>query len=229
MKRLLLVEDDSTLAMGLVYSLEREGYQVDHGNTFARGKNLFDQVDFDLIILDIGLPDGNGFELCSYIREDSNVPIIFLTAEDEEVNVVMGFELGGDDYISKPFRVQELQSRIKAILRRVNYRKKDILISKDISLNIDENKVYKGKELLNLTPLEYRLVNLFMKNPKVNLKRSRLLDEIWDSYGDFVDDNSLSVYIKRLREKIEDQPSKPNYIKTIRGIGYSWGYEVRGE
>ena len=229
MKRLLLVEDDSTLAMGLVYSLEREGYQVDHGNTFARGKNLVDQMDFDLIILDIGLPDGNGFELCSYIREGSNVPIIFLTAEDEEVNVVMGFELGGDDYISKPFRVQELQSRIKAILRRVNYRKKDILISKDISLNIDENKVYKGKELLNLTPLEYRLVNLFMKNPKVNLKRSRLLDEIWDSYGDFVDDNSLSVYIKRLREKIEDQPSKPNYIKTIRGIGYSWGYEVRGE
>ena len=225
---ILLVEDDITLAMGIEYSLKNEGYQVDIAGTLIEGKDLVDRKNYDLILLDIMLPDGSGYELCRHIRKHKLTPIIFLTAQDEEVNVVMGLDIGGDDYITKPFRIRELISRIKAVLRRTsNFRKENILISNEIKLNILESKAYVKGKPIQLTPSEYKLLNFLMRNPRHALSRARILENLWDIDGDFVDDNSLSVYIRRLREKIEKDPSNPQYIKTIRGIGYMWNWDVR--
>lgn len=229
MTKILLVEDDATLAMGIEYSLKMEGYEVNIGNSFVKGKELIDTLDFDLIILDIGLPDGNGFDLCKYIRKYKSTPVIFLTAEDEEVNIVMGLDIGADDYITKPFRIKELVSRIKAVLRRmVNVTQRDILVSVDVKLNLLEYKAYIKGELVQLTPSEYKLLGILMNNSHQVLSRTMILEKLWDIDGEFVDDNSLSVYIRRLREKIEENSSEPNYIKTIRGVGYTWDKEVRG-
>ncbi len=229
MTKILLVEDDATLAMGIEYTLKNEGYTVEISNTFSKGKELVDKVDYDLIILDIGLPDGNGFELCKYIRKDKKTPIIFLTAQDEEVNIVMGLDIGGDDYITKPFRIKELISRIKAVLRRIsNETQRDILVSGNIKLNLKEYKAYIKGELVQLTPSEYKLLNILMNNPHHVLSRTKILENLWDVDGEFVDDNSLSVYVRRLREKIEEDSSNPVYIKTVRGVGYRWDVDVRG-
>lgn len=230
MSNILLVEDDSTLAMGIEYSLKNEGYIIDIAHGFTQGKELVDKKEYDLIILDIGLPDGNGFDLCKYIRKDKTTPIIFLTAQDEEVNIVMGLDLGGDDYITKPFRIKELISRIKAVIRRTTkISHRDLLISNDIKVNLLESKVYRDNEMIWLTPSEYKLLIILMNNHHQVLSRSKILENLWDVDGDFVDDNSLSVYIRRLREKIEEDSSNPKYIKTVRGIGYRWDEEVRGE
>ncbi|MBC8591032.1 response regulator transcription factor [Wansuia hejianensis] len=230
MTKVLLVEDDTTLSMGIQYSLEKEGYTVDIGRDFAMGRDMVNNNEYDLIILDVGLPDGNGFDLCRYIRKDQMTPIIFLTAQDEEVNVVMGLDIGGDDYITKPFRINELISRIKAVLRRYgNISRTDILISKDIKVCLLESKVYIKDELVFLTPSEYKLLNILMNHPHQVLPRTKILESLWDVDGDFVDDNSLSVYIRRLREKIEEDSSKPTYVKTVRGIGYTWDVDVRSE
>ncbi|MGO1469879.1 MAG: response regulator transcription factor [Tissierella sp.] len=227
MTNLLLVEDDTTLSLGIVYSLEKEGYKVDKVNTVESAKNIIDDKKFDLIILDIGLPDGDGFELCKYIRQNRTTPIIFLSAEDEEVNIVMALDMGGDDYITKPFRINELLSRIKAVLRRYN---KTLLgqnlQSGDIKVDLLSNKVFVKDEEINLTASEYKLLLILMKNFKIALSRLQILENLWDTEGDFVDDNSLSVYIKRLREKIEEDFSQPKYIKTLRGVGYMWDMEV---
>ncbi|MDU5082510.1 response regulator transcription factor [uncultured Tissierella sp.] len=229
MIKILLVEDDATLAMGIEYTLKNEGYVADVANTFSKGKELVDKIGYDLIILDIGLPDGNGFELCKYIRKDKTTPVIFLTAQDEEVNIVMGLDIGGDDYITKPFRIKELISRIKAVLRRAsNVTQRDILISGDIRLNLIEYKAYIKGELIQLTPSEYKLLNILMNNSHQVLSRTKILESLWDVDGEFVDDNSLSVYIRRLREKIEEDSSNPVYIKTVRGVGYRWDVDVRG-
>lgn len=230
MDKVLLVEDDSTLAMGIEYSLKNEGYMVDIAHNFTDGRDLVRQNNYDLIILDVGLPDGNGFDLCREIRKDKTTPVIFLTAQDEEVNIVMGLDLGGDDYITKPFRIKELISRIKAVMRRTaKISQRDLLISNDIKVNLLESKVYKDNELIWLTPSEYKLLIILMNNHHQVLSRSKILENLWDIDGDFVDDNSLSVYIRRLREKIEDDSSNPKYIKTVRGIGYRWDEDVRGE
>ena len=230
MSKILLVEDDLTLAMGIEYSLKNDGYTVDLAHSFVKGKELVYKEEYDLIILDIGLPDGNGFDLCRYIRRDSITPIIFLTAQDEEVNIVMGLDIGGDDYITKPFRIKELISRIRAILRRtMNVSKGDTIISKDIRVNILESKVYINDKIIWLTPSEYKLLVILMNNSNQVLPRVKILESLWDVDGDFVDDNSLSVYIRRLREKIEPDSSNPTYIKTVRGVGYIWDEEVRGE
>lgn len=230
MDKVLLVEDDSTLAMGIEYSLKNEGYMVDIAHNFTDGRDLVRQKNYDLIILDVGLPDGNGFDLCREIRKDKTTPVIFLTAQDEEVNIVMGLDLGGDDYITKPFRIKELISRIKAVMRRTaKISQRDLLISNDIKVNLLESKVYKDNELIWLTPSEYKLLIILMNNHHQVLSRSKILENLWDIDGDFVDDNSLSVYIRRLREKIEDDSSNPKYIKTVRGIGYRWDEDVRGE
>lgn len=227
MANLLLVEDDATLSLGIVYSLEKEGYKVDKVNTVESAKSIIVEKDFDLIILDIGLPDGDGFELCKYIRQSRTTPIIFLSAEDEEVNIVMALDMGGDDYITKPFRINELLSRIKAVLRRYN---KTLLgqnlQSGDIKIDLLANKVFVKDEEINLTASEYKLLLILMKNFKIALSRVKILENLWDTEGDFVDDNSLSVYIKRLREKIEEDFSQPKYIKTLRGVGYMWDMEV---
>src|SRR5699024_5571209 len=162
-------------------------------------RKLFNENNYNLILLDVMLPDGSGYELCKEIREKSNIPIIFLTACDEEVNIVLGLDIGGDDYITKPFRVSELMSRIRAVLRRSERNSLDnVLISGDIKLYLSEGRGEKNKEELYLTPIEIRLLSFFMKNPKQVLTRSNLLESIWDIDGEFIDDNTLSVYIKRL-------------------------------
>ncbi|MBU5294766.1 response regulator transcription factor [Anaerosalibacter bizertensis] len=228
MSKILLVEDDSTLAIGLEYSLKNEGYEIDVANNLFKARELFSVENYQLILLDVMLPDGNGYEFCKEIREESNIPIIFLTACDEEVNVVMGLDIGADDYISKPFRIRELISRIKSVLRRYG---EDglgkVLVSGDIKLYFLEGKVEKYGEEVSLTPIEYKLLANFMKNPNQVLSRSNILESLWDTGGEFVDDNTLSVYIKRLREKIEDNSSKPIYIKTVRGLGYKWDMDIR--
>lgn len=230
MYKILLVEDDATLAMGIEYSLKNEGYRVDMANNITLAKQLIDRESYDLMLLDITLPDGSGYDLCKYVRRTLETPIIFLTALDEEVNIVMGLDLGGDDYITKPFRIRELLSRIKAVLRRYSEKvEKDILISGDIKVLQMENKVYRNDEEVFLTPSEYKLLILLMRNPDQVLSRNAILEKLWDVEGDFIDDNTLSVYIRRLREKIEKDSSQPQYIKTIRGIGYKWDESVVGE
>lgn len=232
MNNILLVEDDSVLAFSIEYTLKNDGFGVVKAPKLEEARKAFSETDFDLILLDIMLPDGNGYDFCREIRKTSGIPIIFLTACDEEVNVVTGLDMGADDYITKPFRIKELISRIKAVLRRntasVNpAHEGDILTSVDISLNVLSGKIKKKGMDIIVTALEYRLLLTFMKNPGQILSRNAILQGLWDIDGDFIDDNSLSVYIRRLREKIEDNPGKPSYILTSRGLGYSWGPEVR--
>lgn len=234
MKNILLVEDDSTLAMGIEYSLKNEGYKVNLANNIALGKQLIDKNTYDLIILDITLPDGSGYDLCKYVRKSRETPIIFLTALDEEVNVVMGLDIGGDDYITKPFKIRELLSRIRAVLRRYSSKSggmsnEGILKTGDIKILQLENKVYINSEEVFLTPSEYKLLMFLINNSNKVLFRNAILEKLWDIEGDFVDDNTLSVYIRRLREKIEEDSSSPTYIKTVRGVGYKWDKEVGGK
>lgn len=231
MNKLLLVEDDEALAAGIEFTLTDEGYEAKRAATFKEGKDLFENDKFDLILLDVNLPDGSGYELCKYIRTKSNVPIIFLTALDEEVNVVLGLEIGGDDYITKPFRVRELLSRIKALLRRncSNNLSGNILISNDITVNTFSASVKKNNTDITLTAQEYKLILIFMNKPHILMKREEILNELLDGEEAFFDENTLSVYIKRIREKIENNPSKPQYIVTQRGLGYKWDIDVTKE
>lgn len=228
MSRLLLVEDDQALALGIEFTLVDEGYQVLRAATLSEGRRLFENENFELIILDVNLPDGNGYELCKYIRTKSDVPIIFLTALDEEVNVVLGFEIGGDDYITKPFRVKELISRIKAILRRNSKTASSgtKLASGDIVLDTSTALVKKSGSEIVLTAQEYRLLLIFMSKPKILMKRDEILRCLLEGAEAFFDENTLSVYIKRIREKVEDNPKEPHYIITQRGLGYKWNMEV---
>lgn len=223
--KLLLVEDDKTIAAGLDYTLQQEGYTVVLCHDIAAGREAFNTHKFDLCILDLTLPDGNGYELCRLARERLNIPVIFLTACDEEVNVVMGLELGADDYITKPFRVRELTARIKSVLRR--YQKdnitKNIIELGNLKISISDAKVYKSGREVILTALEYRLLLTFANNEGQVLTRNQLLEGIWDIGGDFVNDNTLTVYIKRLRDKLEDDPQNPKIIMTVRGMGYKTG------
>lgn len=225
MSRILIVEDDKTIAMGIEYALQQEGFETQVCHSAGSARESINSSDYDLIILDVSLPDGNGFELCKMIREKGNTPVIFLTVRDEEVNVVMGLDMGADDYITKPFRVRELVSRIKSVLRRYDGQAAgsvEINIG-DVRINPKEARVYKnGRELL-LTALEYRLLLILARNGGQVLTRTQILEGIWDVAGDFVNDNTLSVYIKRLREKIEDDPARPAIIKTVRGLGYRAG------
>lgn len=228
MGSILLVEDDSTLAYGLEFTLKNEGFEVILSDRLEEARRKFKEGKFDLILLDVKLPDGTGYEFCKEIRRDSDIPIIFLTAFDEEVNVVLGLDIGADDYITKPFRIRELVSRIKAVLRRKGkvIESSDALEFGDIKALLHEGRVTKqGKEIV-LTALEYRLLLTLMKNTNQVLSRNTILENLWDVGGEFVDDNTLSVYIRRLREKIEDDPAKPKYIQTVRGMGYRWNSEV---
>ncbi len=231
MSRILLVEDDSTLAFGVEYTLKGEGFSIMVANTLEKARKLFYEKEFDLVLLDISLPDGNGYDMCIDIRKKSDIPIVFLTAKDEEVNIVMGLDIGGDDYITKPFSIRELISRVRAVLRR--YSKEDlsvgIITSGDLVVNTSQNKTVKNKKELFLTGQEYKLLITFMKQPLQILGRDYILEGLWDINGYFVDDNTLSVYIRRLRSKIEDNPQDPKYIVTVRGIGYKWDMDVRGK
>lgn len=237
MATILLVEDDEALAMGIEYSLKNEDFNVYVGNTIKESKKIFMENPIDLILLDVTLPDGNGYDLCKYIREKSQVPIIFLTACDDEVNIVLGLDMGGDDYITKPFRLREMISRIKAVMRRKNFaadkklvEKKseassNIIQSNGIEIHTLKTQVFKEEKEIFLTPVEYKLLCLFIQNPNITLKREVILEKLWDSSGEFVDDNTLSVYIKRLRKKIEDNDSHIKSMVTVRGIGYKWSQQ----
>lgn len=224
--KILLVEDDKTIASGLEYSLQQANFStVLCYDTSSAKRILAEDVDqFALCLFDLSLPDGTGYDLCSLVKEQSDVPVIFLTAMDEEVNVVMGLDMGADDYITKPFRVRELLARINSVLRRYQKQTQTNLIKiANIHINTLEGKVYKNGEEITLTALEYRLLLIFANHLGQVLSRNQLLEQIWDVAGDFVNDNTLTVYIKRLREKLEDNPQKPEIIKTVRGLGYKVG------
>jgi len=223
--KILVVEDDKTIAMGLEYSLQQEGYEVRLCHSVIEGKLALTEASYELCIFDLSLPDGNGYDLCKFVRMKWDTPIIILTACDEEVNIIMGLEIGADDYITKPFRVRELIARIKSVLRR--YQKesssKNIIEIENIRINTMDAKVYRSGQEISLTALEYRLLLTFANNEGQVLSRNQLLEGIWDVAGDFVNDNTLTVYIKRLREKLEEDPQNPVIIKTIRGLGYKVG------
>lgn len=219
--KLFVLEDDAPIGMGLSYSLKNEGYDVTVAKNVKSAYEILNKETFSLYILDLTLPDGSGYDVCREIKKSGDFPVIFLTAYDDEVNVVMGLELGADDYISKPFRVKELLARIKSVLRRYSKDSPDGVVSVgSIKVNTNEAKVYKNGAEIILTAMEYKLLLIFINNRGKVLSRQRLLEDIWDVAGDFVNDNTLTVYIKRLRDKIEEDPAKPAVIKTVRGLGY---------
>ena len=219
MIKLLLVEDDSSIVKNLSEYLVSEGFLV----TSASGQNealqKLEQRTFDLVLLDISLPDGNGFSLCSMLKSEYRLPIIFLTASGDEYSTITGFELGADDYISKPFRPRELVMRIKNVLRLTGSKGKTVSLGA-IEVDTEKGKATKNGKDIFLSALEYRLLLIFINNRGAVLTRTKLLDSIWDIAGEYVSDNTLTVYIKRLREKLEDEPANPTLIKTVRGIGY---------
>lgn len=218
---IFLLEDDEAIGIGLTYSLENEGYNVTLAKSVKEAEKIIDEKEFSLYILDLTLPDGSGYDVCKRIKAKGDLPVIFLTAYDNEVNVIMGFELGVDDYISKPFRVKELMLRIKSVMRRYSNETSDGIIKiNNLKINTNEAKVYKNNEEIILTAMEYRLLLILLSNRGKVLSRTALLENIWDVAGDFVEDNTLTVYIKRLRDKIEEDPAKPEFIKTVRGLGY---------
>ena len=221
MKKILLVEDNETIVMGLKYSLEQENFQVISAINVEKAKDILSQEAIDLILLDVTIPDGNGFELCKYIKQKLDIPVIFLTAQDEETSVVIGLDMGADDYIVKPFRTRELISRINSVLRRYdkNIEKASIVQYKNIKIDTNMAKVYKDNEEIIFTSLEYKILLMLFTNQNKLITREELLDKIWDIAGNFVNDNTLTVYIKRIREKLDDD----TIIKTVRGLGYRIG------
>jgi two-component system response regulator VicR len=227
MLSILFVEDDDTIAMGVEYSLKQDGFQVSLAYRLEEARDLLKRQPFDLVLLDLGLPDGSGYELCKEIRAAGDTPIIILSARDEETSIILGLDLGADEYITKPFRLRELISRMKAVLRRgaagAIEASNRTLACGDVTIFAQQAKVYKnGREVL-LTALEYRLLLTLILNQGRVLTRGQILGKIWDVDEDFVSYNTLTVYIKRLREKLEDDPQKPALIKTVRGLGYQAG------
>lgn len=219
MIKILLVEDDGNIVSNLTKFLSDEGYSVKNAEGQTAALELLESERFDLVLLDISLADGNGFSICSAIKTNYKIPVIFLTASSDEYSTVTGFELGCDDYISKPFRPKELVSRIKNVLRLTNGLGSTIKLG-NVTVDTEHGTASKNGRDLYLSALEYRLLLVFINNRGSVLSRSQLLSNIWDIAGEFVNDNTLTVYIKRLREKIEDDPQNPSIIKTVRGFGY---------
>lgn len=228
--RILLLEDDISLADGLCYSLKKNEYEVETAESVREARELLLRNQYDLLLLDVTLPDGTGFEVCEAVRAQGNqVPIIFLTASDEEMNVIRGLDSGGDDYIGKPFKLGELLSRINALLRRAGVTREEdaltrqrSLVCGDIEIDLAGSRVFLQGKKLELTQVEYRLLCLLVRSCGRVVTREMIFEELWDNSGNFVDDNTLSVYIRRLREKVETDPSRPEHLITARGFGYSW-------
>ena len=218
--KILLIEDNETIIMGLKYSLEQEKFEVEVAKNVVTAQAKIKKEEFDLCLLDITLPDGDGFEVCNLVKTKTNTPVIFLTARDEETNVVKGLDMGADDYVIKPFRTRELISRIRSVLRRYETntdKEQNQIKCKDIVIDDNLAKVYKNGREIIFTSLEYKIL-LLLKNKNILVTRENLLDKIWDIAGNFVNDNTLTVYIKRIREKLDDKDGK--IIQTVRGIGY---------
>lgn len=222
MTKILLVEDEETIVRSLKDFLRAEGFDVDNTDGQKNALEMLERSDYDLALLDVSLSEGNGFSLCSAIKKEKQLPVIFLTASGDEFSVVTGLDLGADDYIAKPFRPRELVSRINSVLRRCGKSRKFFDID-NVRVDLDKGVVYRDGQDLYLSALEYRLFLAFINSEGRLLTRSRLLDEIWDVAGDFVNDNTLTVYIKRLRDKIENNPAEPRIIVTVRGMGYKLG------
>ena len=214
---ILIIEDDDTIAFGIKSFLLKNNYRVIHGENLEKGKELF-KTDIDLILLDLNLPDGSGFDFCRYVKKIKDIPVIFLTIKDEESTMIKGLDMGGDDYITKPFKLSVLQSRINAVLRRMvkQNMQEEVLWCKDIKIIKSESRVYKNNHEVELTVSEYNLLLQLLENKNRTLTRTILLEKLWDVNGEFVNNNTLSVAMKRLRDKLEDA----SFIKTVRGIGY---------
>lgn len=224
MSKLLLLEDDLSLITGLSFAFQKAGHELDIARTLREAESLWQEGKYDLLVLDVSLPDGSGFEFCEKVRQTSQVPIIFLTASDAETSIIMGLDIGGDDYITKPFKLAVLMSRIHAILRRSQHFQKapGELCSNGITLQLLEGRAYKSGMPMELTAAEYKLLRLFMENPDIILSAEQIMGKLWDCDGNFVDGNTLAVYIRRLRAKIEDDPAAPTRIVTVRRMGYKW-------
>lgn len=224
MKQILLVEDDLSLISGLSFAVKKAGYELDLAHTKSEADGMWEDGKYDLVILDVSLADGSGFDICKNIRRTSKVPIMFLTAMDEETDIIMGLDIGGDDYITKPFKLAVFMSRINALLRRSdNFNQDDTALSSGgITIQLLKSEVYKNNEKIDLTANEYKLLRLLMENPGQVLSPEQILGKLWDCREDYVDGNTLTVYIRRLRTKIEDDPAKPERIVTVRRMGYKW-------
>lgn len=221
MNRILLVEDDAEIVKNMTKFLQEEGFYV---KAISGQKEALDYIEhkeqeIDLILLDVSLADGNGFAICAAVKSNTKIPVIFLTASGDEYSTVTGLDMGADDYIPKPFRPRELISRMKNVLRRSS-RLNVVLSLGDITMDVLSGTVTKAGEEILLSALEYKLLLIFLNNQGIVLSRNRLLEEIWDASGEYVNDNTLTVYIKRLREKVEKDPQNPHLIRTVRGMGY---------
>ena len=222
MKKIFLVEDDKAISKNLSLLLQSEGFAVSHASTQKEAVSMLAEGKFDMALVDISLPDGNGFAVCTEIKQTQNIPVIFLTASGDEASVVTGLNMGADDYITKPFRPRELIARIGAALRKTGG--SPVVFDIDgLSVDTTGGIVKKNGKEVFLSALEYRLLLVFINNPRNIITRERLLDELWDAAGEFVNNNTLTVYIKRLREKIEDNPANPQIILTVHGTGYRLG------
>lgn len=218
--KLLIIEDDKDLNEGLQFAFSNDGYSVSSAETYAKGMQLYKEDKFDGILLDCNLPDGNGFDFCKEIRTGSSIPIVMLTARDTEIDELKGLEIGVDDYITKPFSVAILRARVKNALHRKD--EPSIIYSNGVKIDILKRKAYKNDTLIDLTPIEWQLLYYLIKNSGKVLLKKQILEYIWDYNGNFVDENAISVNIRRLRLKIEDTPSNPQLIKAVRGFGYRW-------
>ena len=224
MSKIFLLEDDLSLINGLSFAFRKQGFELAVVRTLKEANELWGEGKYDLLVLDVSLPDGTGYEFCKKVRQVSKVPIIFLTASDEEMNIIMGLDIGGDDYITKPFKLGVLVSRINALLRRAKgFNSTDTeLQSNGIKVHMLQGQVFKNEKLIDLTAAEYKLLCLFMKNPNVVLTKEQILDKLWDCEGNYIDNSTLTVYMRRLRMKIEDNPSEPQMLLTVRRMGYKW-------
>lgn len=224
MSNILLLEDDLSLINGLSFAFKKQGFELVVARTLKEADSLWMDGKYDLLVLDVSLPDGTGFEFCKKVRQVSKVPIIFLTAADEEMNIIMGLDIGGDDYITKPFKLGVLVSRVNALLRRAkDFSSTDTwLESNGMKVLLLQGQAFKNGELLDLTAAEYKLLCLFMRNPNMVLTKEQILDKLWDCDGNYIDSSTLTVYMRRLRIKIEDNPSEPQMLLTVRGMGYKW-------
>ena len=224
MSKLLLLEDDLSLINGLSFAFQKAGHALEVARTLREAESLWQKGKYDLLVLDVSLPDGSGFEFCKQVRQVSQVPIIFLTASDTETSIIMGLDMGGDDYITKPFKLAVLMSRINAILRRSQHFQQTPgeLCSNGITLQLLEGRACKNGVPMELTAVEYKLLRFFIEHPGIILSAEQIMGNLWDCDGNFVDGNTLAVYIRRLRAKIEDDPARPARIVTVRRMGYKW-------